>query len=82
MLVDDTRLVILLQTFSMTNAQITLVRHTLHNGACHKLKLRHDTLHMTLRHLIKCRHFIVDANINFILKQLRIQVAPSGGGLD
>jgi hypothetical protein len=28
MLVDDTRLVILLQTFSMTHAQITLVRHT------------------------------------------------------
>jgi hypothetical protein len=55
---------------------------TLHNGACHKLKLQHDTLHMTLRHLIKCRHFIVDANINFILKQLRIQGAPNGGGLD
>jgi hypothetical protein len=37
---------------------------------------------MTLRHLIKCRHFIADANINFILKQLQIQGAPSGGGLD
>jgi hypothetical protein len=28
------------------------------------------------------RHFIVDGNINFILKQLRIHAAPSGGGLD
>jgi hypothetical protein len=53
---------------------------TLHNETSHKLKLRHDTLHMTLRHLIKCHHFIVDANINFKLKQLWIQGAPSGGG--
>ena len=53
-----------------------------HKAAWDKHKLRHDTLHMTLRHLIKCRHFIVDANINFILKQLRIQAAPNGGGLD
>jgi hypothetical protein len=61
----------------MTQAQITV-----HKAASDTHKLRHDTLHMTLRHLLKCRHFIVDANINFILKQLRIQAALSGGGLD
>ena len=61
----------------MTQAQITV-----HIAASDKHKLRHDTLHMTLRHFIKFHHFIGDANINFILKQLRIQAAPSGGGLD